>query len=61
MYIMFYPSRVGFYIPELNIMLDAGPTSSKNPDHVFITHNHVDHVAGVRFYTSNVTPHLLVD
>ena len=37
----------GFYIPELNIMLDAGPTSLKNPDHIFITHNHVDHVAGV--------------
>lgn len=41
--------RTGFYIPELNIMLDAGPSSSKNPSHIFITHAHVDHVAGLPF------------
>lgn len=41
--------RTGFYIPELNIMLDAGPHSLKNPSHIFITHNHIDHLAGLPF------------
>ena len=29
--------RTGFYIKELNIMLDAGPQSFKMPEHIFIT------------------------
>ena len=35
--------RTGFYIPELNIMLDAGPQNFNNPDNIFITHSHLDH------------------
>mmetsp|Transcript_32578 Transcript_32578/g.60868 ORF Transcript_32578/g.60868 Transcript_32578/m.60868 type:complete len:302 (+) Transcript_32578:230-1135(+) len=32
-------------------MLDAEPASTKNPDHIFITHNHIDHLAGLPFTT----------
>lgn len=37
--------RTGFFIPQLNIMLDAGPQNFNNPDHIFITHTHCDHIA----------------
>jgi len=37
--------RTGFYIPELNIMLDAGPQNFNKPKHIFITHTHIDHIA----------------
>jgi ribonuclease Z len=33
----------GFYIPELKIALDCGVPSSHSPDHIFITHGHLDH------------------
>jgi ribonuclease Z len=39
--------RTGFYIPSLNIMLDAGPQAFHRPDHIFITHTHIDHIAGL--------------
>ncbi len=39
--------RTGFYIPELNIMLDAGPQNFNKPDHIFITHTHFDHICGL--------------
>jgi putative mRNA 3-end processing factor len=35
--------RTGFYIPELGIMLDAGPQNFNKPSHIFITHAHADH------------------
>lgn len=41
--------RTGFYIPELNIMLDAGPQNFNHPDHILITHSHVDHIALLPF------------
>jgi ribonuclease Z len=39
--------RTGFYIKELDIMLDAGPQLFKIPDHIFITHTHADHIANL--------------
>jgi len=41
--------RTGFYIPELGIMLDAGPQNFNKPSHIFITHAHADHVAELPF------------
>lgn len=41
--------RTGFYIQELNIMLDAGPQLPNKPDHIFITHTHGDHIANLPF------------
>lgn len=41
--------RTGFYIPELGIMLDAGPQLHSKPDHIFITHTHGDHIASLPF------------
>lgn len=37
--------RTGFYIPELDLMLDAGPQNHQKPSTVFITHTHIDHIA----------------
>lgn len=39
--------RTGFYIPELKIMLDVGPQNFNKPYHIFITHTHIDHTAGL--------------
>jgi ribonuclease Z len=39
--------RTCFYIPELNIMFDAGNQAIGTPDHIFITHTHVDHIASL--------------
>lgn len=36
--------RTAFYIPTLNIALDAGSQFNKRPDHVFVTHTHLDHI-----------------
>lgn len=33
-----------FYIPELNIALDAGLATDLYPTHIFITHAHMDHI-----------------
>jgi ribonuclease Z len=41
--------RTGFYIPELNILLDAGPQNWNHPSHIFITHTHGDHIANLPF------------
>lgn len=41
--------RTGFYIPELSLMLDAGPQNFNNPDTILITHSHVDHIALLPF------------
>lgn len=41
--------RTGFYIPELDIMLDAGPQCYNQPSHIFITHTHGDHIANLPF------------
>jgi ribonuclease Z len=45
--------RTGFYITGLNIMLDGGPQCFKNPNHVFITHTHADHIAEIPFTLIN--------
>ena len=37
--------RTGFYIPQLDIMLDAGVQNFNKPKHIFITHTHLDHIA----------------
>ena len=34
----------GFLIPSLGIGLDAGNIFYKRPDHIFITHTHLDHI-----------------
>lgn len=36
--------RTGFYIKELDMMLDAGPQNFKRPQNIFITHSHMDHM-----------------
>lgn len=35
--------NTGFYIPELRIALDCGVPNSYSPEHIFITHAHLDH------------------
>ena len=35
--------RTGFYIKELDIMLDSGTQNFNYPTHIFITHTHIDH------------------
>lgn len=37
--------RTGFYIPELDLMLDAGPQNFNKPKYILVTHTHIDHVA----------------
>jgi ribonuclease Z len=37
--------RTGFYIPDLDLMLDAGPQNFNKPRYILITHTHIDHVA----------------
>jgi len=39
--------RTNFFIPELNIMLDAGISSNFDPTYIFITHAHADHCANI--------------
>lgn len=39
--------RTGFYVPELDLMLDAGPQNFNKPSHILITHTHLDHIAGL--------------
>lgn len=41
--------RTGFYIKELDILLDAGPQCHSLPKHIFITHSHGDHIAELPF------------
>jgi ribonuclease Z len=41
--------RTGFYIPELDILLDAGPQCFNHPSSIFITHTHGDHIANLPF------------
>lgn len=39
--------RTGFYIPELRLMLDAGPQNFNKPENILITHGHADHIANL--------------
>lgn len=41
--------RTGFFIKELNLMLDAGPQRFDRPEHIMITHTHGDHIAELAF------------
>ena len=41
--------RTGFYIPELDLLLDAGPQNFNKPTNIFITHTHGDHIANLPF------------
>lgn len=42
--------RSNFYIQELGVMLDAGISGNMAPDHVFISHQHADHVGSLPFH-----------
>ena len=35
--------KTSFYIPELKILLDCGISTNFSPEHIFITHGHLDH------------------
>ena len=37
--------RTGFYITELDLMLDAGPQNFSKPKTILITHSHINHLA----------------
>ena len=43
--------RTGFYIKELDLMLDAGPQLFKKPKKIYITHTHSDHTAELPYTT----------
>lgn len=45
----------GFWIQEWKVMLDAGISSAFSPEHIFITHTHLDHVAKIIFILTNTT------
>ena len=59
--------HTGFYIPEINLALDAAdPTiglnfhshgrESVNPNIILVTHNHVDHVGQLHLLLRNFVP-----
>lgn len=39
--------RTGFYINELDLLLDAGPHCFNNPRAIMITHSHLDHIVSL--------------
>jgi len=41
--------RTGFYLPDLDLLLDAGPQNFNHPSTVMITHTHIDHIASLPF------------
>ena len=41
--------RTGFFIKDLNLMLDAGPQRFDRPESIMITHTHGDHIALLPF------------
>ena len=41
--------RTGFYIPDLDLCLDAGPPIVQYPKDIMITHTHGDHIASLPF------------
>ena len=43
--------RTNFYIPQLNLMLDAGISANFTPKKIFITHSHADHIANLPFHS----------
>ena len=49
--------RTNFYIPELDVMFDAGLSANVNPDYIMISHLHADHIANLPFhlYTTKTT------
>jgi len=45
--------NTGFYIPELRVALDCGVPANHSPEHIFITHCHLDHCGCV--------PNIIID
>ncbi len=42
--------RTNFFIPELNLMFDAGLSGGMSPDCIFITHQHCDHCCNIPYH-----------
>ncbi len=47
--------RTGFYIKEIDLMLDAGPQNFNLPSHILIGHTHIDHIASLPLTMINDT------
>ncbi len=55
--------NTGFYIPELRVALDIGVPSCHSPEHIFITHGHLDHCGCLPnsiIDTGDVNPQIIV-
>ena len=42
--------RTNFFIPELNLMFDAGLSGGMSADTIFITHQHCDHCCNIPYH-----------
>ena len=45
----------GFWIPEFQVMFDAGICSPFNPLHIFVTHSHSDHAFNLPIILTGIT------
>lgn len=53
--------RTNFYIPELDVMLDAGISKNSSPDFIFVTHCHGDHCANLPFHLYLTKPNSRIE